>query len=84
MRYKVDYAKVWEAYIDVLNKNLHHYTPIEMAQIKHALHGNYPKIGSAVLHKALLDIVSSELYMCSISELMHLLHAFRNVRKDRI
>lgn len=72
LRYKIDFAKVWEAYLEILNKNIHHFTVIEMAKIKYALNGTYPKIGSPVLHKAFIDILIPELHMCTITELLHL------------
>ncbi|KRX01650.1 hypothetical protein PPERSA_03734 [Pseudocohnilembus persalinus] len=84
LRYKIDFAGIWTEYVKILEKNIHHYTLLEMAQIRYALAGNFPKIGTPTLHKAIQDIIQNELHLCTVTDLLHIMHAFRNLKNNKI
>lgn len=84
LRYKEDFAGVWEAMEQELFKVLHNMSSIEIAKLKFALGGSFPKAGSPKLHRALLDLAREDLNGMNASELLHTFHAFRLLAKDRI
>ena len=84
LRYKEDFSGVWEAIEEGAMKNLHNYSTIDIAKMKFALAGTFPKAGSPRLHKALLDIALQDVPTASASELMHLFHAFRLMNRPKI
>lgn len=75
---------IWEKLKVEIDRNLHLYTLIELAKLKHALGGVYPKRGSLLFHNACLDIVRQEHIKADIYELMHLYHAFRLQPRDQL
>jgi hypothetical protein len=84
LRYKEDFAGVWEAMEQELFKVLHNMSSIEVAKLKFALGGTFPKAGSPKIHRALLDLAREDLHGMNASELLHTFHAFRLLAKDRI
>lgn len=77
LRYKEDFAGVWEALEEQLFKVLHNYNSMEIAQLKFGLAGTFPKAGSPRLHKALRDLALEDIPRAGLTELMHIFHAFR-------
>jgi len=62
LRYKVDVAGLWEVLLGLAEQNAHHYTPLEIAQLRQATAGTFPKVGTEGFHKQLVDIVTLEMH----------------------
>lgn len=84
LRYKDDFAGVWDAIEAELFKVLHNMSTIELAKLRYGMAGTFPKAGSPRLHKALADLILEDLPTVGASELMHIYHAFRLMRTDKV
>jgi hypothetical protein len=84
LKYKEDFAGIWRAIEKELLVILPNLTVSEIVKLKHAMAGFYPKAGSALLHKAFVDIVAHDVPGCDLSELLHAYHAFRLTHIDKL
>ena len=57
---------------------MHNYTPIEYAKLMHGMTGSYPKSSDPIIEKGIQTIIDQEVQMLTISEMLHLIHSFRN------
>lgn len=57
---------------------------MDLAKIRHATAGTFPKAGNPQFHKAIIDIMNNELHLCNIQELLHIFHACRTLTSNRI
>lgn len=82
--YKIDHFRLWETIVDQCNKSLHQFTIVELIKIRFATACTYPKVGNPLFHRKILDLVSQELHVLQISELLHAMYAFRHLKQDLI
>jgi len=57
---------------------------MELAKIRYALCGNYPKRGGEKLHLKMNSLIMSELQLFSSNELLYVYHSFRLLHKPKI
>jgi len=78
LRYRQDVFLIWKVFREEVNKHLHNYTPIEYAKLMHGMTGSYPKSSDPIIEKGIQTIIDQEVQMLTISEMLHLIHSFRN------
>ena len=45
LNYKVDVFQVWKLILEQVSRHIHHFTPIQILQLRHAFAGSFPKVG---------------------------------------
>jgi len=84
LRYKSDFLGIWSVLENEIFKILHNLSSLEIAKLRHAMAGTYPKAGSPKLHHAFIDIIIQDLPSCDVNELLYIYHAFRNLSNYKI
>lgn len=84
LRYRSECVKVWDTYLQVLEQNIYHFSVLELAKIRYALAGIYPKIGDFKVHRMIVDVIKQDLALSGFNELLHVFWSFRTLQKDKI